>query len=374
MKRSLLCGLWFCFFMCGTVLPGLAQADPDSGRDPLLELQREGWKIVQDGVLQRELRTNEVETFVFGEAGFSWKLRELRVQLQVLRREFQAHPTPELRRAIASHRKLIASTLKLMERARVADASGGTTVLKAGCAPTFSYHANASYKTDRQGTWADASSDFNVSSGCSSSGEVYAYAFAKTTISGAPSTATVTDGPRSGSNVNASADANRNGGSPCESYAYASVTSDSLSPTSYSISQTNDQCPATSSCNSLSGAMPMKGGLVAPFRVIVTCVDDPPVAAADSATVNEDSGSNAINVLANDSDADGGLISITSVTQPANGTVMIIGGGAMLTYRPNADYCNTPPGTTLDSFNYTLTPGGSTATVTVIVTCVDDPM
>ena len=63
-------------------------------------------------------------------------------------------------------------------------------------------------------------------------------------MNGAPSTAAVTDGPRSGSNVNASADANRNGGSPCESYAYASVTSDSLSPTSYSISQTNNQCAA----------------------------------------------------------------------------------------------------------------------------------
>jgi hypothetical protein len=212
--------------------------------DPLTELQREGWKIVQDGVLRRDLRINEIETFVFGEAGFSWKLQDLQAQLQVLRREFQAHPTPELRRAIASHRKLIASTLKLIERARATDASGGTTVFKTGCTSTFSYHANASYKTDRQGTWADAVAEFNAPAGCNSSGEVYAYAFAQTTVNGATSTATVTDGPRSGSNVNAGADAARNGGSPCESYAYASVTSDSLSPTSYSISQTNNQCPA----------------------------------------------------------------------------------------------------------------------------------
>jgi hypothetical protein len=243
MKRSLLSGLWLCLFVYGTVLPGLAQADPDSGRDLLMELRRDGWTAVQDGVLRRELRTNEVETFVFGEAGFSWKLRDLRAQLQVLRREFQAYPTPKLRRAIASHRKMIASTLKMIERARAAEAGGETFVFKSGCAPTFAYNANASYKTDRQGTWAAASADFNVSSGCSSSGEVYAYAFAKVTVGGAPSTATVTDGPRSGSNVNASADANRNGGAPCESYAYASVTSDSLSPTSYSISQTNNQCP-----------------------------------------------------------------------------------------------------------------------------------
>ena len=51
---------------------------------------------------------------------------------------------------------------------------------------------------------------------------------------------------------------------------------------------------------------------------------------------------------------------------------MITGGGTGLTYTPNANYCNTPPGTTLDTFTYTLTPGGSSTTVTVTVTCVDD--
>ena len=156
MKRSLLSGLWLCLFMYATVLSGLDQADPGLGKDPLVKLQKEGWRIVQDGVLRRELKANEVETFVFGEAGFSWKLRDLQAQRQVLRREFQAHPTPELRRAIASHRKLIASTLQMIERARAADASGESTVLKIDCTPAFTYSANASYKTDRQGTWAEA--------------------------------------------------------------------------------------------------------------------------------------------------------------------------------------------------------------------------
>ncbi|MCC8999988.1 MAG: Ig-like domain-containing protein [Candidatus Contendobacter sp.] len=109
------------------------------------------------------------------------------------------------------------------------------------------------------------------------------------------------------------------------------------------------------------------------FLITVTAVDDPPTAVADAATVNEDSGANAINVLANDPDPDGGPISIASVTQPANGTVVITGGGTGLAYAPNLNYCNAPPGTTLDTFTYTLTPGGSTANVTVTVTCVDDP-
>jgi len=111
----------------------------------------------------------------------------------------------------------------------------------------------------------------------------------------------------------------------------------------------------------------------ATVSITVTAVDDPPVAVNDAATVNEDSGANAINVLANDNDADGGPISITSVTQPANGAVVITGGGTGLTYAPNANYCNNPPGTTPDAFTYALTPGGSTATVTVTVTCLNDP-
>ena len=105
----------------------------------------------------------------------------------------------------------------------------------------------------------------------------------------------------------------------------------------------------------------------------VTCVDDAPVAVNDSATVLEDSGATAINVLANDTDIDGGPKSIASVTQPANGTVVITGGGTGLTYTPNANYCNNPPGTALSTFTYTLAPGGSTATVTVTVTCQNDP-
>ncbi|MDG4596875.1 MAG: tandem-95 repeat protein [Candidatus Contendobacter sp.] len=108
------------------------------------------------------------------------------------------------------------------------------------------------------------------------------------------------------------------------------------------------------------------------FLITVTAVDDPPVAVNDPATVAEDAPATAIDVLTNDTDPDGGPKSIASVTQPANGTVVITGGGTGLTYQPNANYCNDPPGTTLDTFTYILTPGGSTANVTVTVTCVDD--
>jgi VCBS repeat-containing protein len=115
------------------------------------------------------------------------------------------------------------------------------------------------------------------------------------------------------------------------------------------------------------------GGSTATVSVTVTCLDDPPAAVADAATVAQNAGATAVNVLANDTDVDGGPKSITSVTQPLHGTVVITGGGTGVTYQPNSNYCNSPPGTTLDTFTYTLTPGGSSTTVTVTVTCVVDP-
>ncbi|HEX3090316.1 MAG TPA: Ig-like domain-containing protein, partial [Ilumatobacteraceae bacterium] len=73
---------------------------------------------------------------------------------------------------------------------------------------------------------------------------------------------------------------------------------------------------------------------------------------------------------------DGGPKAIASATDPAHGTVALTGGvsGARtgLTYQPNAGYCNTPPSTSLDTFGYTLTPGGSSALVTIVVSCVDE--
>ena len=77
-----------------------------------------------------------------------------------------------------------------------------------------------------------------------------------------------------------------------------------------------------------------------------------------------------IDVLANDTNPDGGPKQIDSVTQPAHGTVAITGGGTGLTYQPNANYCN--DGNPTDDFTYTLN-GGSTATVAVSVTCDADP-
>jgi hypothetical protein len=242
MSKKLFVALMLCLSLLGTTSPLLAQADQKNDPDVIAQLEREGWKIVSDGVLQRTAKEGEVETFVFGVRGFTWKLRDLQRQLQKLQTELRYEPTPELRKAIASHRKEIANTRKMIERARISDAIEAD-LSKVSCSIDFSYDATATHKTDVQGTKANSSASFAAN--CAGfTGEVYAYAFAKAWLNGAETTETVTDGPRSGANVSATAAASRNGGTPCESYAYASMTSNNLNPASYSKASTNTSCPA----------------------------------------------------------------------------------------------------------------------------------
>ena len=114
------------------------------------------------------------------------------------------------------------------------------------------------------------------------------------------------------------------------------------------------------------------GSSTATVDVTVTCVDDAPVAVDDRFTVPEDAAATALDVLANDTDIDGGPKRVDAVVGgPAHGTVLITGGGSGLTYAPEADYCNDPPGTDPDEFTYQLN-GGDTAVVEVTVTCVND--
>jgi predicted RNA-binding protein len=89
-------------------------------------------------------------------------------------------------------------------------------------------------------------------------------------------------------------------------------------------------------------------------------VNNAPVANADTASVAED-GTVLVDVLGNDSDADGDIISITLFTQGSHGTVIEEVYG--LRYTPEADYNGA------DSFTYTIGDGnGGTAAASVGVT------
>ncbi|RKY36091.1 MAG: hypothetical protein DRP73_03945, partial [Candidatus Omnitrophota bacterium] len=99
----------------------------------------------------------------------------------------------------------------------------------------------------------------------------------------------------------------------------------------------------------------------------------PPDAVDDTATVNEDSSGNVIDVLANDNDPDGDSLTIQSVTDPPHGVARI--AGDHIEYTPDPDYPN-PEDSGQDSFQYTISDGNGgtdTATVTVTVNNVNDP-
>jgi trimeric autotransporter adhesin len=137
----------------------------------------------------------------------------------------------------------------------------------------------------------------------------------------------------------------------------------------------SSESPSTASRTVTFSADDVFGATGSDTRTIaVASVDDAPVAEDDSQTVLEDAAATAVPVLTNDTDIDGGPKTISSATNPANGTVVLEGpAGAHtgLTYQPDPDYCNDPPGTTPDTFNYTLN-GGDSAEVSITVTCVND--
>jgi Bacterial Ig domain len=121
--------------------------------------------------------------------------------------------------------------------------------------------------------------------------------------------------------------------------------------------------PAANYCGPDSFTYTLNGGSTATVSITVGCVEDAPVAVGDAATVAEGAGQAPIDVLANDTDVDGGTKSIASASAPAHGSAVVTGGGTAVGYRPAANYCGS------DSFTYALN-GGSSATVSIAVTCV----
>lgn len=96
-------------------------------------------------------------------------------------------------------------------------------------------------------------------------------------------------------------------------------------------------------------------------EVPVEAANVSPVASADTVVVTASSAQNLLDLLVNDSDADGDNLLITAVTAPANGNATIV-AGTRIDYVPRPGYSGT------DSFSYTTADGrGGSATATVTV-------
>jgi hypothetical protein len=102
--------------------------------------------------------------------------------------------------------------------------------------------------------------------------------------------------------------------------------------------------------------------------VSVSAVNDPPVAANDSATTGQGVAVT-VNVLANDTDIEGTALAVASVSNPAHGTAVANANGT-ITYTPNAGYSGP------DAFGYAATDGSASsnvATVSITVTPAPPP-
>ncbi|UCD99351.1 MAG: tandem-95 repeat protein [Chloroflexota bacterium] len=102
--------------------------------------------------------------------------------------------------------------------------------------------------------------------------------------------------------------------------------------------------------------------------ILVSPANDAPVANDDAATTLEDRAV-VIDILPNDTDADGDPLSISSYTQPTNGSLISNADGTF-TYMPNSNWHGT------DVFTYTICdPSGACddASVTIEVLPVNDP-
>jgi len=107
------------------------------------------------------------------------------------------------------------------------------------------------------------------------------------------------------------------------------------------------------------------GTAVGTVNITVIAVNDAPVAVTDNYSVNEDTVLTVpagTGLLANDTDVDGGALTVIANTNPAHGTLTLNPNGTF-TYTPHENYNGT------DSFTYTVSDGqGGTAVGTVNIT------
>ncbi|VAW39006.1 T1SS secreted agglutinin RTX, partial [hydrothermal vent metagenome] len=98
----------------------------------------------------------------------------------------------------------------------------------------------------------------------------------------------------------------------------------------------------------------------------IVFLNQAPSADNDSLSVFRNSSATFIDVLNNDSDPDNDTLTITDVSQPANGTV--VNNGTSLTYTPTTGFIG------VDTFEYTVDDGnGDQATAQVAITVENNP-
>jgi hypothetical protein len=241
------------FFVRAT--SGQVHATPDP--EWLDQMLQDGWKKVQKGVLQRDLG-GSTETFTYGVEGLHWSEQSLAARVSALRREYAAHPSPELGRIIATLTRGLSP-----EKARSTSPSQPEMLagdaLAADCTSSLVAHANADPLSGSQAPGVAASADASFQSPCGDLGNTYSYAYARATVGTAMTTRSQEDPRYNGASVASTSMASASGSLDCYSEAYARAWSPALA-LNYEVSDTNYTCPSPLPTEQL----PFRG---APFAV-----------------------------------------------------------------------------------------------------------
>lgn len=108
----------------------------------------------------------------------------------------------------------------------------------------------------------------------------------------------------------------------------------------------------------------------ASFTIMVTPINDPPIAADDNAEVKEDTPLVTINVLENDTDVDNDQLTVLGATEAAHGSTVISSDNKQIRYTANRNFSGT------DSFTYTISDnagGTDSASVHIKIASINDP-
>src|SRR4029079_4102771 len=191
---------------CWTTLFGLACAVLSGGDslmaaspDPMAQLkakmQKEGWKMVTDGVFERQLGANKIEHLGYGREGLAWTVGDLSRRLERLQKEQERYPSERLAKIIDDLSYQVAKARKELWNLdqNPQGLSQATAAVTGPSCSSICYSATAdAYElTTAQGVGAVAHATFN--SACGHSGETFAYAYARATLNGTTTTVTQSD-------------------------------------------------------------------------------------------------------------------------------------------------------------------------------------
>jgi hypothetical protein len=230
------------FVLCFLLTAGAAFANPPdmSSIHDEAALLAQGWQRITDGVLQRKLGGNKIETFAFGREGSEWMVERSEDRLGFLLGEYEKYPTDQLLKVIQDVRRDIGQMKTNLEVSKItsADSFGGGESLM-NCDISYGAHADAYPLSPGPGVGASASSYFN--NNCYYWGIAQANVYVRATQYGVTTSDSAAQ-TQEGENVSAYAGLTRNGGEDCYSTAWARGGSDSFG--FYETSDFNDDCPA----------------------------------------------------------------------------------------------------------------------------------